>query len=176
VAGPAAARRQRAKKGDAVIEHGAVIGRGIVAPVLVLVLAALGACSDDPVTEVVEGEIHRAHWQSMGITSYRFEFHQGCFCDPVTNTRVFITVEDRVIQAIVDATSGEPIGGEYWDRFKTIDQLYDVIIQAQMGGADRIVVEYDERYDYPSSIEMDHSFGATDDEWSVLASGLEVGP
>jgi hypothetical protein len=139
----------------------------VLSAVLLLGLAALGSCSDDHENQVLSP---RAFWESHGITKYRYQFKQACFCTPVVTVRVRITVEDDVITSVLDAATEAPIDARYWSFFQTIDQMFDF-----MARADRVdEVQYDDEYGYPRSAKLTRDLHATDSAWWAEADSLEV--
>ena len=145
--------------------------RQMLLSVAALACALSVGCSDkDEESDVLR---QRAVWASHGITNYRFQFQQGCFCDPITSSRVSITVADGAISSVRDVHADTLVSASFWTRFKTIDQLFDIVLRAE-NEADRLDVEYDSQYGYPSFIDVYWDAGATDNGWVAEASELEA--
>ena len=144
-------------------------------PLLCTAAAALlswTGCSDDDSGGIL-AEMQRDIWDSRDISDYSYRLRQGCFCDPITTRAVVITVAADTIAAVRDIAADTLISRDYWDRFKTIDGLFEVVIHATRV-ADHCVVEYDPRYGYPVSVDVYWDYHATDSGWEVEAGDLQV--
>jgi hypothetical protein len=65
---------------------------------------------------------------------------------------------------------------EYFQRFATIDKIFDELEKDKNGEADEVTVAYDEKYGYPAQVNIDFIKNAVDDEVSLQISAFEVLP
>ncbi len=105
----------------------------------------------------------RQRWGASGRPDYTYRLREQCFC-PAADYRV--TVVDG------DAVGIEQISGED-QRTPTrlqlsIDDLFDLI--DRRAGVASIRAEYDDRYGYPTTIDVDRDANAIDDEYTLLIS------
>ena len=154
---------------------------------LLLVLAVvLSACSTvanagEPKSEV---EIAREKWQAANISHYRFNVHISCFCVFTENMPLIVEVQDGEVVSMEYSTGNEidPQLLELFDRYVTIDRLFDGIEKSfaveggDQGPADKVTVEYDATYGYPTKIDIDFVENAIDDELYLSISGFEALP
>ena len=137
-----------------------------------LLLFLMWACGPTPI-DVRKLERHQSAWAALGIRSYTFRYRLDCFC-PYSHTLWRIEVRNgRPVRA--DPLDPVPSGtlnpmptGEHF----TIDSLFASVADAYARGADRVDVEYHDRYHYPMKISIDWVFHAIDDEIHLMAEGL----
>lgn len=154
---------------------------------LLLVLAVvLSACSSvanagEPKSEV---EIAREKWQAANISHYRFNVHISCFCVFTENMPLIVEVQNGEVVSMEYSTGNEidPQLLELFDRYVTIDRLFDGIEKSfavegiDQGPADKVTVEYDATYGFPTKIDIDFVENAIDDELYLSISGFEALP
>ena len=142
---------------------------------LLLVLAlVLAACSAVPQSELAR---NRDKWDAAGIGSYRMNLFIGCFCG--FTEKMPLTVEVRSGEVVsMTYDDGTPVGDdmnrEFFDRFATIDRLFDDMQSGQTSKADKVEATYDAAYGFPSQVNVDAIQNAVDDEYSVQISNFEA--
>lgn len=141
----------------------------------VLMWAIAGCISFSGCTDEDESEAVRQHvvWANHGITEYSYELKQGCFCDRITMLRVRVSVDDNAIVAVRDIRADTLVNTQYWSRFKTIDELFDLVQRAEQE-ADVLIVEWDATYGFPTNIDIYWDNHATDAGWVAYAGALEI--
>lgn len=109
---------------------------------------------------------HREEWASRSDGDYSFVMNRGCFCFPAG---VFdVEVVDYAIVSMVNVNSGDSVSSDYFEYVHTIEQMFDLIEEAEKD-ADRFSVAY-AREGYPSKISIDWIEQAADDEiWYSLS-------
>ena len=153
---------------------------------LLLILAiVLAACSAvQPKSEV---ERAREKWQNTNISHYRFKLFFGCFCAFSQDMPLNIEVKDGQVVSMQYQSGNEidPNLLEYFNRFTTIDRLFDEIesgfeikdnVDTAGDKADEVKVTYDETYGFPTQINIDFIKNAVDDELSLQISEFEKLP
>lgn len=102
----------------------------------------------------------RARWQNASIRNYEYTFeHSKFFAEPVSSARGKVTVRNGEISAI-EAANVPPA---YYSRFKTVDQIFEIMAQA-FNEAELLEVEYDEAYGFPAFLTVDEVVRSADDE------------
>ena len=154
---------------------------------LLLVLAVvLSACTGianagDPKSEVEQA---RDKWENANISHYRFNVHISCFCVFVENMPLVVEVNNGEVVSMEYSTGNEidPQLLDLFDRYVTIDRLFDGIENGfdvegdEQGPADKVTVEYDATYGFPTKIDIDFVEQAIDDELYLAISGFEALP
>lgn len=147
--------------------------------ILMLVLAACSAVQ--PKSEVEQA---RDKWQAANISHYRFNLFISCFCVFNEDMPLIIEVKDGAVVSM-ELTSGKEIDPqllELFQRYETIDKLFDGIEKSfelegsEQGAADKVTVEYDATYGFPTKIAIDFIEQAADDELYLSISGFEALP
>ncbi len=147
--------------------------------ILMLVLAACSAVQ--PKSEVGQS---RDKWQAANISHYRFNLFISCFCVFNEDMPLIIEVKDGAVVSM-ELTSGKEIDPqllELFQRYETIDKLFDGIEKSfelegsEQGAADKVTVEYDATYGFPTKIDIDFIEQAADDELYLSISGFEALP
>lgn len=101
-----------------------------------------------------EVAIQERLWQEAGLTSYRFEFEQQCFCVREQVQPVIIEVRDERIERVLSKETGQDLSGEANLQWYTVADLFGRIVEAQANGTAPLVVRYDPQLGYPVHIEM----------------------
>ena len=139
---------------------------------MVLTVLAWTGCDDS--TEPRIQDFNRAvrRWESLGPTSYSFEYQVSCFCPlPGVREPLQVEVRDFAVTRAVSIGSGEQLSEEELDEVPTIEDLFDWIADA-LAEADEIDVRYDEELGYPRTAFIDRIESAIDDELSFEVSDL----
>lgn len=154
---------------------------------LLLMLAiVLSACSTvanagEPKSEVEQA---RDKWQAANISHYRFSLFISCFCVFTENMPLIIEVKDGEVISMEYATGNDidPQLLDLFNRYTTIDKLFDglesgfVVEGTDQGPADKVTVEYDATYGFPTKIDIDFIEQAADDELYLSISDFEALP
>lgn len=155
-------------------------------PALALVLLALAGCGDsepglapDPAsTTQPTDEPSQEPTQDPGgfaPTDYSYTLTLTCYC-PDAGVPIRVTVaDDEVVSATYvrgggrsGAVAGDPVP---LSRVVTIDE---VIAAAETPGAHRVEVDWPKGQDHPSSVAVDPSERAVDEEFGYLVDDVEV--
>ncbi len=86
-----------------------------------------------------------------------------------------VTVENGSPASIVYVADGQPATNTAFQRADTIDELFQIIHQAIDDGVDRLNVQYDPTYGYPTTINIDPRADAVDEESAYFVSELRIG-
>lgn len=141
-----------------------------------LTALALAACSFQPGGS--EFDRARARWQNLAPAHYRYRLQISCFC--AFMDRMPLTIEVRDGQTVsVLAADGSPVSADemaMFERYTTLDRLFDLTGAALDGEADQVDVVYDEKYGFPSQVNIDYIELAMDDELGLQVLSFEVLP
>jgi hypothetical protein len=147
---------------------------------LVLLTLVLAACTavGNAMESQSEIEQNKEKWQNANISHYRYHLHIGCFCAFVENMPLIIEVQDGQVVSMeyesgneIDATSRE-----LFDKYATIDLIFAGLEADLNGAADKVTVEYDPTYGFPTKAEIDFVEEAIDDELYLTLSNFEEIP
>lgn len=137
-----------------------------IVPLLLLTGCAIfGESDDDDLSEVAQ---RQRQWQRLGIDAYEYDLTILCFCAHIDPVRVQVRA-DTVFSAF-DPETGEIVEEPY--RVRTIDELFDIIVDAEAREADRLEVEYDEVFGFPAHIYVDYRFNLADEERTFVAENF----
>jgi hypothetical protein len=107
---------------------------------------------------------NRQLWNERGLSDYQYVFNWSCFCLPEYTAPVNIKVERGEWTEISSVGDGVPVIEKDWRRYKTIEELFDIIDEALLQDAKEIRVEYDPDLGYPSSVFIDYDERIADEE------------
>ena len=117
----------------------------------------------------------RRKWESQGITDYRVLSRMICFCIGDATTPVVLHVLNRRLVSVMRASDLSPVPPSQWAlRYYTVDEMFDLIADAQAKGASEVRVTYDPALGYPTEVYLDMSSRVADDERQFEISGLTV--
>ena len=122
----------------------------------------------EPAERSPEVDAARARWDAAGMDSYTLTLRRSCFCPAPDDTGPFeVTVRDGAVALVtldgvrVDAERGETVEG----LFAQIEGAYDQ-------GAVVVDVAFDERWGYPTRIQIDESYQIADEEVGYAVSDV----
>jgi hypothetical protein len=153
---------------------------------LVVLAIVLSACSSIANAGQPKSEVEKARdkWQAANASHYQFELFISCFCVFNEDMPLLIEVKDGAVVSM-EFKSGKEIDPqllELFQRYDTIDKLFDGIESGfdfegdDQGPADKVTVEYDATYGFPTKIDIDFIEQAADDELYLSISGFEALP
>jgi hypothetical protein len=146
---------------------------------LVLMALVLTACSvAGAAGNQSEIEQNKEKWQDANISHYRYNLYISCFCVFVENMPLVIEVQDGAVISMEFQNGNEidPSLLELFDKYATIDRLFAEIEADLNGAADKVTVEYDPTYGFPTEVTIDFVEEATDDELYLSLSDFEELP
>ena len=114
-----------------------------------LVVVSFQGCQilgpDDP--RIADSETHREKWDSFQDGTYSYNINRGCFC--AVAGEHFVQVQDGEVIEAFNVWRNEPVPREHFEYLETIEDLFDLIREAE-ADADELSVEYAEQ-GYPST-------------------------
>ena len=148
----------------------ALLGAALLAP-------ALAACDSITGTDDLGREQSRLdrNWdrfQSEAPLSYTYTVRVACECPTDVTRPVTVWVDRGSIEYLLYEDDGRPVPFSYSNSFPSIEQLFDAIQDGIDRQADRIDVEYDPTYGYPTSVYIDYDSRTADEELSLTTWGL----
>jgi hypothetical protein len=147
---------------------------------LVLMTLVLAACTavGSAMGSQSEIEQNKETWQGANISHYRYHLHISCFCVFVENMPLVIEVQDGEVVSMEFQNGAEidPSLRELFDKYATLDRLFAEIEAGLNGAAEKVTVEYDASYGFPTKADFDFEEMAIDDELYLSISDFEVLP
>ena len=143
-------------------------GTSIVAAAAAFGLAC-GGSSSSP--QRSENALERLRWEAAGIDRYTLDQEVVCFCPSEANVARLTVVAGDVVD-LVDADTGEPVPSELAGLYYTVDQLFDLVDDANARGAATLEVDYDSALRFPASVVIDYDRSVADEELAVFSSNL----
>ncbi len=135
-----------------------------------LLAVLLGGCAFEPGSPAgrLADAMHR--WEQAGIRSYELTVTMACFC-PHADIPIRVRVENGTVVSRTNAATGTPISDHLASRYPDVPGLFTEI-QRAYAQADDVTVRFDPDTGIPTSIEVDHSRRAVDDEVRWTTSEL----
>ena len=154
-------------------------GRLLLAAVVILVavaVVALQGCRPDegaPV-EPDEPQNPQALWEAQALESYRYTLHVSCFCVREMARPVVVEVRDGAVASITYADDGASADPSLFERYDTVDDLFDLIAVTEAKDPARLDVTYAEETGVPLEIDVDIREEIVDEELRVTVSDFEA--
>lgn len=114
----------------------------------------------------------RALWAEHGYNSYEITFTINCFCPPGSSGANVLTVIDNRIVNAINSNTDMPYPSPSFTGLYTVADSFVFIESLLDSPPDRLRVEYDREYGYPTLIDIDYIQGAADDEVKYSFSNL----
>lgn len=143
---------------------------------LLMIAIVLTACS--AIQPASDFDRAQQKWQDANISHYRFNLFVGCFCVFTQDMPLIIEVKDGEVVSM-EYQSGNEIDAtnlEYFQRFATLDKIFEELEKDLSGEADNVTVTYDETYGFPTEVSIDFIQEAADDELYLTISEFEALP
>jgi len=112
-----------------------------------------------------------ARWQAYNLTNYAIDQRVMCYC-PNAGEIVGVYVRENVVIDVIRSSDGRSILAEVPYLHKTVEELFALTTSVHPDSVDSLVIQYDERFGFPSFIYIDVDARAVDDEGSYLSQGL----
>ncbi|MEH2235614.1 DUF6174 domain-containing protein [Nostoc sp.] len=109
-------------------------------------------------------EFNRRFWNQQNISNYDYTLSNSCFCTPDARGPVIIKVRNGQTTSITSVATGKPVNPEFFQNYKTIPKLFDVIQDAINRKAFSLNVRYSARFGYPTQIDIDYNSQIADEE------------
>ncbi|MCW5317269.1 hypothetical protein GTQ43_26730 [Nostoc sp. KVJ3] len=107
---------------------------------------------------------NRRLWNQANISNYRYTFSNGCFCIPDARGPVVIEVRNGQTTSITSVATHQPVNPQYFEKYKTIPKLFNVIQDAINRNAFSLNVRYNPKLGYPTQIDVDYDSQIADEE------------
>ena len=136
-----------------------------------LTLSACTTSPDDPGDDLFA---NRRQWQAQGIRDYQVKFSLSCFCVTDVTQPVLLQVRNGAIVSVTRVADGVAVPPSKWEGiYYTVDQMFALIADAQVKGADEVRVEYHTELRYPTTVFIDQSTRLADEERWFEMSDLQ---
>ncbi|MEH1896058.1 MAG: DUF6174 domain-containing protein [Nostoc sp.] len=109
-------------------------------------------------------KFNRHLWNQAKISNYRYTFSNGCFCIPDARGPVVIEVRNGQTTSITSVATGKPVNPQYFEKYKTIPKLFNVIQDAINRNAFSLNLGYSLKLGYPTKIDIDYDSKIADEE------------
>ena len=148
--------------------------------ILLIAALALAACASlNASADQSELSLNQQKWQDANISHYRYNLAISCFCVFTQDMPLVIEVQDGEVVSM-EYSTGNPIDAsslEYFQRFSTINGVFEQLQKDSNGEADEVVVAaYDATYGFPNDVKIDYIKEATDDKIWLTLSDFEALP
>ncbi|MFS0518240.1 DUF6174 domain-containing protein [Nostoc sp. UIC 10607] len=118
-------------------------------------------------------QFNRHLWNQQNISNYRYTFSNGCFCIPDARGPVVIEVRNGQTTSITSVATGQVVNPEFFQNYKTIPKLFNVIQDAINRQAFSLNVSYSPGLGYPTQIEIDYNSQIADEEIYLTIENFE---
>lgn len=104
--------------------------------------------------------------------SYSYTVRVSCECPRDVTRPVVVWVDRGSIEYLLYEDDGTPVPYSYASSFPSAEQLFDAIQDAIDQRADRIEVDYDFTFGYPTDVYIDYDRRIADEELAMTTWGL----
>ena len=116
-----------------------------------------------------------SHPDYTGPDDYAFTLTVGCFCPYVGPLRITVENSEVVDVRQLDPVDGGPENVQPWieEQAMTLEEL-DALVDRARREADKVEVEYDPTYGFPTDVSIDWYRDAVDDEIGYTVRDFEA--
>jgi Family of unknown function (DUF6174) len=109
-------------------------------------------------------KFNRSLWDQANISNYRITVSNSCFCIPDARGPVVIEVRNGQTTSITSVATGKPVNPQFFEKYRTIPKLFNVVQDAINREAFSLDVRYDPKLGYPTQINIDYDSQIADEE------------
>lgn len=133
-------------------------------------LSLFGACTGtESAWQVNDLEEAMARWQEVKPASYSVEIERICFCPPPSRYTLF--VREAQIEKVIETESGDLI--EEAGGYMTIDELFVWLENVASQNPQKLELQFDNTFGYPTLIDYNQSDGIADEEIFMRLQNLK---
>ncbi len=138
---------------------------------MLVAVLVLSSCSIMPNRELSAAQ---ARWRNSQVSHYRYNLSVVCFCGFTQRMPLTVEVAGGLMRSMV-FSDGTPVSADqlqWFSRYSTIDALFD-FTEETLRTADKINVEYDSTYGFPTKVQIDFYTDAVDDELALILENFQ---
>lgn len=139
---------------------------------LVITIIVFSSCEDNPVSsfsDKASAELQK--WKSLGINSYTITQRRfASFSGSEKYVRIYVT--NNTIIDIRDSSGTTTIPSENWKWYKSVDQLFEILIDTKNTRPSYYDVLYDDTYHYPAALSLGPGTAKQSEAYSFLTFDL----
>jgi len=136
---------------------------------LLLVSLLFLTCKKSDLESLTPFEQNKRKWEALEVESYTFSFQISCFCP----SEFTLPKQVKVVNNTITHVNGVAYDKDTnWD-IRTIDQLFDIIADAEKKDAHVLEVKYDPNKGYPTSIFIDYDEMIADEEVGYTLANIK---
>ncbi len=148
---------------------------------MILAAGVIPACEDNgtefhyPPGSITEDHSNIAdpylRWQAYGLTTYVIEQQSECFC-ALGGEKCKVYVRDNVIVDVITESDGQSVPAQVAQRYKTVEELFALARSLNPDSVASLVIQFDERFGFPTIIAVDQSTQIADEEYAYFTDHL----
>ncbi len=136
---------------------------------LTLLFFLILSCSEEKIEPLNDFELNKNKWEALAIDSYTCTFQISCYCiREATLPKTVQVVNGKIVK--VDGASYDE--DEHWG-VQTINQLFNLIEQAEKDKVHTLEVDYHPDKGYPTMLYIDQDEMIADEEIGYYVSDLK---
>ena len=136
---------------------------------LTLLFFLILSCSEEKIEPLNDFELNKNKWEVLAIDSYTCTFQISCYCiREATLPKTVQVVNGKIVK--VDGASYDE--DEHWG-VQTINQLFNLIEQAEKDKVHTLEVDYHPDKGYPTMLYIDQDEMIADEEIGYYVSDLK---
>jgi len=144
----------------------------IISVILILSLIQFMSCSNN--STAPSTNFYRDLWERTSTDQYVLEQTLQCFCLNGGRQAKFIFYGDQIGYAMFTDTN-EEIPEDQYDRYKSVDDLFDYIDELRKQNPYKLEIEYDPDFGYPTRIYVDRREMIVDEELAIISTISQLG-
>ena len=130
---------------------------------LVVLISLLVSCSSNDDKDFSSIENPRERWEAHGIADYVINERISCFCGGVLQWDLVVKNNIKT-EVFFDQTISNQTEAEILENARTINDVFDFIESIDVNSVADFVVEYDDKYGFPTLVSIDYYLNIADDE------------
>ncbi len=141
-----------------------LLSLGINLPAISQTNAEKAQCPTNNNLDLRQLRFNRGLWDKANISNYRITVSNSCFCIPDARGPVVIEVRNGQTSSITSVATGQPVNPQFFEKYRTIPKLFNVIQDAINRKAFNLDISYDPKLGYPTQINIDYDSQIADEE------------
>lgn len=139
---------------------------------IIIIIFTLASCEDNPVSSLADkASVELQKWKSLGINSYTLtQMRIANFTYSGRYVRIYVT--NNTVTDIRDSSGTTSIPNENWRWYKSVDQLFDILIDTKYTKPSYYEILYDDTYHFPAALSLGPGTAKQSEAYSFLTIEL----
>lgn len=137
--------------------------------VIIILISFVFSCNKNDDTDISLFKNSREKWEAYKISDYVINERISCFCGGVLQWDLEVKNNTKS-EVTFDQSNSNETAMEVLEKARTIEDVFDFIESIDVNSVASLIVEYDDKYGFPTLVSIDYDVNIADDEIAYIYS------